>query len=262
MPETTTRSDLYNVDCDNIEIEKGFNVRYDYGNMESLVESIRENGIKVPCRGYRSPKKKGRFILTDGHRRLKATQLLKGEGVSIQLPMVLEKRGYTEEQRIVDMFICGADAKPLTMLEEAEAVGRLLAIDSNEAEAGRRIGRSRSQVRLYKILLEAPEKLKQKVREEVVSPSFVINEVKQFGKDYDQIFKEITKHQKNGKAKVTRKMVREKEEWNNSASIFQRVAETNETRAVRVDRQETFNFIRDLLDGKFTGDHLQKYFYE
>ena len=48
--QKTTATDSYFVDPRNIAIIDGFNVRTDYGDIDSLAESIRESGVKVPLR--------------------------------------------------------------------------------------------------------------------------------------------------------------------------------------------------------------------
>ena len=66
----TQRKDILYIDPRQIKIEEGFNTRTDYGNIDELMNSIIENGVKIPLRGF----KDGDFyIITDGHRRLTAT---------------------------------------------------------------------------------------------------------------------------------------------------------------------------------------------
>ena len=57
------RKDLFIVDFSEVTLVDGFNVRYDYGDIDSLAESIRENGVKMPIRAYRENKK---YQIVDG----------------------------------------------------------------------------------------------------------------------------------------------------------------------------------------------------
>jgi ParB-like chromosome segregation protein Spo0J len=77
--------------------------------MESLVESIRNNGVKIPLRGYIKDK---RFYLIDGHRRKKACDILNVDDVSLLVPFIVEPTDRKEEDRIADLLICN-DGKKL-----------------------------------------------------------------------------------------------------------------------------------------------------
>lgn len=59
------RTDLLWVDPVNLTVQEGFNVRYDYGDIDELAKSIIENGVKVPVRGVKD-RGTDNYILTDG----------------------------------------------------------------------------------------------------------------------------------------------------------------------------------------------------
>jgi hypothetical protein len=64
------------------------NPRTDYGDIEELMNSILENGIRNPLKGF---KKGDKIILKDGHRRMRAVNLALSKGHKIErIPVILE----------------------------------------------------------------------------------------------------------------------------------------------------------------------------
>lgn len=149
---------------------EGFNVREDMGNIDELAASIKENGVKVPLRGY---KEKGadKFYITDGHRRYEACAIVVEQtGQSILVPFVLEPQGYNDEQRVIDMFITN-EGKPLTPLEQSEGINRLKNWGYSDAEIAKKIGKSSVYVWKLAHLYSAPQKLKTLIKNGKVSAS-------------------------------------------------------------------------------------------
>lgn len=165
------RKDLYYVDIRLVDVIEGFNVREDYGDIVELSESIKENGVKVPARGYRNGE---RWVLVDGHRRRDACLLLLEQGIVMEIPMINEGQKVSDEQRIIDMFILN-DGKKLTMLEESEAIGRLIKYNIEPKEIAKKIGRSVVYVSNMKLLSSCPENIKESIRTEKISPTLAID---------------------------------------------------------------------------------------
>ena len=131
------RTDVFHLSPSDIKIEEGFNPRQDYGDMELLADSITQNGVKVPLKGF---KKNGEYVLTDGHRRLKASMMVMEKYPEILIPFIVDKSGNSEEQRIIDVMICN-DGKNLNPLEEAEVINRLINFGLKEREISKRTGK-------------------------------------------------------------------------------------------------------------------------
>lgn len=90
-----TAQKYYEVDVRNIQpLDKaGGNIREDYGDsdgsFQETVDSIRENGIIMPLRGYRDKTNPEIWHTTDGHRRVKAAmKLYNEEGIVIRARIV------------------------------------------------------------------------------------------------------------------------------------------------------------------------------
>lgn len=197
----TKRTDLLHIPFGQIAYEEGFNVRYDYGDIKSLAESIKENGVKVPIR-VKKERGKDLYILTDGHRRLKAVQYaVTNLGMEEPLvPAILEKVGVTKKDRILSLIILN-DGKSLTMLEEAMVYKRLIDEENmTQADISRIVGKSKMHISNCISLLKAPEDVLERVKAGELSATFVVESLK----DGD-----IDKIQKLPKGvKVTKKQVK------------------------------------------------------
>jgi ParB/RepB/Spo0J family partition protein len=168
------RVDMHKVPSSKLRIKTGLNIRSDYGNIEELAESIKENGIRVPVRGYKE--KEGNeevYVITDGHRRTLACRHLLKEGTEILVPFVLEHKGYSDEQRLIDMFIMN-EGKSLTPLEQAEGVRRFIAYGYSEKEIAGKLAKSEGYIRKLNSLNSAPKKFIQLIEKGYISATLAI----------------------------------------------------------------------------------------
>ena len=168
------RSDVFKVDPRALVVEEGFNIRIDYGNIAELASSIAERGVMVPLRGYRK-KEDGNelFVIVDGHRRYKAIMMALENGAEIsRVPMILEGKGYSKEERVLDMFTLN-DGKRLEPMEEGELFKRLKAFGWAEKEISKKTGRSLPHV--YKMIevANAPMEIKNQIKEGNISANTV-----------------------------------------------------------------------------------------
>lgn len=197
------RSDISYIDPRLIQVKEEFNIRQDYGDLESLKNSIIENGVKQPIRGHRNG---DYFEITDGFRRAKAVQMALEEGNEIaRVPFVGEKKGYTDEQRIFDMFICN-DGKNLTPLEEGEGFKRLENYGYTQVEIAKKLGKHSSHVSQMITLANAPKHIKNDVQNGTISPSTAIQILRQSEDEEEQkqMVEEGKKEaEKSGKNKVS-----------------------------------------------------------
>jgi ParB family chromosome partitioning protein len=207
------RSDVFKVDPLSLKVEEGFNVRVDYGNIEELAASIAQRGVMVPLRGYRVKEENAEdtFVIVDGHRRFKAIQLAMELGAEISLvPIMLEPRGYSKEDRILDMFTLN-DGKRLEPIEEGELFKRLKNLGWDEKELSQKTGRSLAHV--YKMLevVNSPKEVQNAVKEGSISAN-TVSQIIQTTKDEDaqkEMVKEAVASAKaQGKKKATAKHVK------------------------------------------------------
>ena len=159
-----------------------YNIRVEYGNLEGLEKSIEESPEKIPpLKGY---KKKGKFYVTDGFRRLRAAQNVKERtGNSISLLVYKEPVGYTEIDRLADMFLLN-EGKALTILEQAYGIRKFREVHNlSNKQIAAKIGKSPTHVRNCFLLLQSPEETQQYISNGHIKDTLVIELLKEHGID-------------------------------------------------------------------------------
>lgn len=168
------KEDILLIPVEKLVVEEGFNIREDYGDIEGLARELAAAGQKQPLRVRLSTDKKSAVII-DGHRRLKAVPIAnKSYGAKITaLKCIVEEKGANEETRIIDLFMLG-DGKPLTPIEQAAAIKRLLGFNKKPAEIARMIGKSVNHIDRLLKLNSASAPLREAVRKGTISASAVM----------------------------------------------------------------------------------------
>lgn len=135
--------------------------RVDFGRLEGLVDSIRENGIVQPVivrqeeDGYR---------LIAGERRWRAAQIA---GVE-KIPAIVKK--VSDDRLLQIALIENIQRKELNAIEEARAYEVLLTdLNLSHADVAKRVGRERSSVSNSLRLLKLDDKIQAHIREGSVS---------------------------------------------------------------------------------------------
>lgn len=147
--------EVIKIEISKVVVRDGFNVRQDYGDIESLANSILENGQINAARV--DALVDGTFVLTDGHRRFKALQLLAEQGHEPLLKAIVNPIRTTEEQRIIQMFTT-QDNKQLSPLEVAELIKRLVNMGYEVSDVAKKIGKSVTYVsNMLSVSEESPE---------------------------------------------------------------------------------------------------------
>lgn len=180
----TKRTDLFMVDPRNVRVKVGHNVREDF-DLESLIPSIRENGVKNPITAKREKDPETGeyiFVLTDGERRLRCALQLIEEGLELRIPCIVEKNGSTELSRYYDMLIRNIGQKPLTPIEYAKGVQHLINdMHQERKEVAKKMGVSEAQISQWLSLLQLPIEVQQKIQRGEVAAQ-VAQEVKKIAK--------------------------------------------------------------------------------
>ncbi len=151
--DASGKKTMYELSPALIEIEPGFNVRTDMGDMESLTADIRFSGVKMPLQIRREG---SRYFLVDGHRRLQAALA----AVVRTVPCVMEEKGATEADRVFSMLSRNA-GKPLTDVEQGEAYRRLIGFGNSLKAIGKRTGHTAEYIQGCMSLAAHPELAKQ-----------------------------------------------------------------------------------------------------
>src|SRR5437867_2535576 len=162
IPEASQPADagLLLLDVKRIQPNR-YQPRVDFGKLEGLVESIRENGIVQPiivrqeADGYR---------LIAGERRWRAAQIA---GVE-RIPAIVKK--VSDDRLLQIALIENIQRKDLNPIEEARAYEVLLSdLKLSHAEVAKRVGRDRSSISNSLRLLKLSDKVQGLIREGSVS---------------------------------------------------------------------------------------------
>lgn len=198
----TKRTDLMLVDPRNLEVEAGFNVRKDYGDIRGLALSIVSLGVQEPLIGFKV-RGEDKFVVTDGHRRERAIKFALEKHAAgdphfadiskiTNVPVRIASADPIE--RLFTMAVTGEKKKNLTELERADMYSRLIdsIMDTKGVKRGDAIDEvivkvGISKPTLYNILSlnKLPEEIKEAIANNEISGSTVVTIVREV-KDEDE----------------------------------------------------------------------------
>jgi ParB/RepB/Spo0J family partition protein len=154
-----------------IIVDEKKNPREDYGDVEELMLSIAENGMRNPVKGY---EKDGKIHLREGFRRMRAVKLGNEKGKKIdRIPMILEERPMSEEERTLE-FLINNDGKPFTMLEQSEVIKRLMNFGWKVTDIVKKTGKARGYIENLILLTQLSMKDHNLVKNNKISAHAVI----------------------------------------------------------------------------------------
>lgn len=253
------RTDMFLVPIGQIEVEEGFNPREDYGDIEELAQSIKQNGVRQPLKGF---KKRGMeiYVLTDGHRRLKAAQLAIKKGAEIAaLPFLIETQ--SEDRRTLDLLLMN-EGKPLTMLEEAEVYRRLKSYGWSEKQIAKESGKTQTAISNCLLLLTASPALKDKIKQGLVSATTVLEKLRK--KDSVQVMEEVDEalRDNNGKKVSNKHLKKDMKEIKLPTKELNRLRHTltDSFKNLSKDKLEILDALHDYSTGDITLSKLADYF--
>lgn len=148
----------------------------------------------------------GKIFVVAGYCRRRAHILARQEGAPIKGILAIANN-QDEAERTLDLLNSN-DGLPLTPLEQAKAVQRLLSFDWSPAEIAKRRGWSVSHVNDLILLLKAPSKVKEMVQSGEVSATTAIKTIRERKSAAPQVLAEAAETAKaEGKKKVTAKHI-------------------------------------------------------
>jgi ParB/RepB/Spo0J family partition protein len=265
------KRDLIMVPFEKLLIIDDFNIRVDMGDIPALADNIKENGIKVPLRGY---KEKGEDIyrVVDGHRRHAAIKLLVSDSTEIfYVPFVLEPQKYSDEQRVIDMFIMN-DGKNLTPLEQAEGVRRMQNWGYPDKDISQKIGRSIAYVGKLSSLNTAPKRMIKLIENGKIAASLAMDiiskgETDKFLQDVDAGFFDAQRAT-NGhdipepevitktKIKITKGDLKEVNSWKE----FKKWAKNIDVHGMEEEKIKIFKWLCRMMNNELNEDHFKRFF--
>ena len=102
------KGDIYNIDPRLIRVQKGFNSRVDFGDINELATQIKEAGVLNPLtvKPYTDENGVEVYRLVDGERRYRAVMQLLGEGVDIaRVPALFLSKSTTEYDMLIQQIM-------------------------------------------------------------------------------------------------------------------------------------------------------------
>ena len=147
------RLNAYKIPPQEIKFEEGWNPRSDFGDLKSLAEDIKANGV---LNFLKVRKGEGdQLFLVDGERRLRAVQMLLDQGVDIPwVPCTFVEGKLSEAERFY-IAMSSNTGKPLTIIEQGRAYQRLRNWGVPLAEISRRTGTPKTTVAQRLALVDA-----------------------------------------------------------------------------------------------------------
>lgn len=265
------KNGLFYVPHYKLKILEGFNDREDYGTaeeMDELAESIFQTGVQVPLKGYKEGEN---YVVIVGHRRFRAGEMIKEKhGKTVVYPLQVYPIGTKLQDMLLDTLLTNS-GKDLTPLEKASTVSKLVSEKVPYKEIARAMGGvSEVYVKNLHKLSQAPEKVKNLIRKNVVSATYVIGILKDKKIDLEQWFNEVEEQAKRAKkeggkmASVTKgkKEKRERAETRAASSVgeFKRFRKTGFDTFANKDKQETFAFMCRMFDNQLSYDDILTFF--
>jgi len=192
-------------ELDKLEEMPGYNTR-DMESPETIAHIQMADAIKDSGNAGFPPitvaQKDGKIYVYQGHCRLRAHKLAASEGAPIKgiLAMVDSRK---DEDKTLDLLTSN-NGLPLTQLEKAKAVERLLNFSWTQADIARKMGVSETYVGNLVVLVNAPEPVKEMVASGKVSATTAIAEVKKQGeRAAESLGEAVEQADKVGRKKVT-----------------------------------------------------------
>ena len=212
--------ELISIEPRDVVVIEGRNTRFDYGNIEELADSIRENGMKQPCKVQI---KNNEYQLIDGHRRLKACMELVKKGYDPVFLTIVVPEDEPEDKLLADMIVAN-DGKHFSPLEEAMMLQKLRdTYQWSQMDIAKKIGKSLSHVSNRIALLNADESIKEALVDGTLKTQEALAIVRKSNGDKD-LQKEIIERTKGGeKGIVEKELLRgrfNKEQWEAIHSMF------------------------------------------
>ena len=164
------------------------------------------------------------------------------------------------------------EGKPLNPVEQAEAVFRLVDCGMNEEEIRNKTGFSHTYMSNLKMLYNAPTKIKNMVRDNVITGTLAMDVMRK-EKNYDKAietieqtiaFKKANSSGTSEAPKITLRDIGKAKDKVNSFSAVKKAYRHYEKEGlvIRQDKLELFTFISSLIEGDYSYDELMAILYE
>jgi ParB-like chromosome segregation protein Spo0J len=190
-------ADLWKVPFARLRRHPDFNVRVKspayLERVRAIANSIKENGYysDKPMAGFVA--KEGDehvIIITDGHTRMDAVEMVLAEGVEIEtVPVVTKPNGSSMEDLTIALYT-GNSGQPLSPYEVAVVCKRLVGYGMEEQNIARRLCFTLTHVQNLLFLMSAPKAVREMVAQDLVSFSLAVSTLREHGPDAVRVLKD------------------------------------------------------------------------
>lgn len=259
------RNNYFIVDSRRLIEEEGFNRREDYGDLNAFAREIKAQGLDSlpPLTCY----KQGDFyVVLRGHRRHRAIKILEKEGEILMVRILLERKGYSKEKRILDQATEN-EGKQFTPWEKAKVLRDLRGLGWSEKDMEEHSRWSLVYIRRLLSLADAPQKFINLVRKGRIAGTFAMDMIAE-----GKVEEVIEKAEKNelplldpGLAlfpeevsrpqKITRADVKP-----NSWKTFKKWMPQLDEEKLSPEKAKIFNWLKLMMDGELTEEDFKKFF--
>ena len=178
QPGVVSRSNIFLLDPDAIDIDEGWNERDELKDIETLAAQIVEaKAVLQPITVWRA--ENGRFTVIDGERRVRAVWSINslltapdGPEKRIEaIPAYIRRKDFPEDTALIEMFLAN-DGQEWTALERARIYRRLhLDHGWTQEKIALHVGRKQGHVSQMLSLLDADPKLQSAIAEGMITPT-------------------------------------------------------------------------------------------
>lgn len=178
-PGVQGKRDFYPFDPRLLKIDASFNVRDldapdERPELDELKQQIRESGVRVPLEIRLVGED---VVIAAGHRRHKVVMELIAEGVEIEtVPVIHEPKYINDADRDLGLIISNS-GKPLSSLQKAAVVRRLMAHGWDEKKIAGKTGLSVATINNLVKVEALPEAVKEQVKQGDISASLAVKTV-------------------------------------------------------------------------------------
>lgn len=210
-----SRRDQYWLTRDKIVIKPGFNVREKddayWAHVRSIADSMRAEGFLVehPLGGFiERVGDADQIVLTDGHCRVDAIDILIKEGIDLgEFPMAIKSNATSLEDLTVALVKTN-NGKPLTPYETGVVCKRCQGFGWDEKKIADRLGFTETYVKDLLTLMGSPMEIRRMVQTGTVSANTALQTMRKHGSEAVAKLKDAeAKVKASGKKKVTAKHV-------------------------------------------------------
>ena len=251
-------SDLWQVPFEQLYIMPGFNVREPRADLDAHVETL-ANLIEVngydrdqPMSGYvASIDGASRIVITNGHNRYAALELLRARGVEIEsVPVITKTRGTSMEDLTIALATSNS-GKPLSPYEIGTVCKRLQGFGRSEEGIAQALGITTTYVTDLLFLHSCPKAIRDLVRTDKVAAGLAISTVRKHGDKALAILKgAVDTAEASGKKKATAKDLPPswaKEVKKAGAKLYEAVMWIKEDAAYKKLTPATREFLDEIL---------------